>query len=237
MIKPPPIKYELAEKQQAISVGGLGAMMAIFDRLDLRKRINAAAPVFKLHLPYDEADHVLNIAFNLLGGGRGWHAAGTFGIAKNGRGVLERAGRDANSLVPGRERQTYRILDELIGAASERYRRYALTRLADLYRHHSTDADQQRLNQEIWNRLVTAAANPDTDSSATVGIYDIATNYASVGSLPSHVTKELEARLGNLPQPARFSGCLDDKQYRSASPEASRRFSCAAARSSSERRP
>ena len=35
-------------------------------QLDLRKHINEAAPVFKMHLPYDEADHVLNIAMNLL---------------------------------------------------------------------------------------------------------------------------------------------------------------------------
>ena len=26
-------------------------------------------PLFKLHLPYDETDHVLNIAMNLLAGG------------------------------------------------------------------------------------------------------------------------------------------------------------------------
>ncbi len=34
-----------------------------------RKHINQAAPVFKLYLPYHEADHVLNIAMNLLAGG------------------------------------------------------------------------------------------------------------------------------------------------------------------------
>jgi len=28
--------------------------------------INRGCPIFKFHLPYSEADHVLNIAFNLL---------------------------------------------------------------------------------------------------------------------------------------------------------------------------
>ena len=31
--------------------------------------INRICPIFKMHLPYSEADHVLNIAFNLLAGG------------------------------------------------------------------------------------------------------------------------------------------------------------------------
>jgi hypothetical protein len=69
MIRPTNAKYELAEKQQAISCGGIGMIMQLANSLDLRKLINEAAPVFKLRLPYDEADHVFNIAFNLLAGG------------------------------------------------------------------------------------------------------------------------------------------------------------------------
>jgi hypothetical protein len=69
MIGTPTIQYELAEKQQAISAGGLGAMMQLIEQFDLRKTINQAIPLFKLHLPYDEADHVFNIALNLLAGG------------------------------------------------------------------------------------------------------------------------------------------------------------------------
>jgi hypothetical protein len=69
MIRPSATKYELAEKQQAISCGGIGIIMQLIKQLDLRKHINRAAPVFKLHAPYDEADHVFNIAMNLLAGG------------------------------------------------------------------------------------------------------------------------------------------------------------------------
>lgn len=69
MIKPPSIKYELAEKQQAIAAGGIGTILELAKQLDVRGEINRAVPLLKLHLPYDEADHVLNIALNLLAGG------------------------------------------------------------------------------------------------------------------------------------------------------------------------
>lgn len=69
MITAPAVKYELAEKQQAVSAGGIGAIMELLRRLDIRKEINEAIPLLNLHLPYDEADHVFNIAVNLLAGG------------------------------------------------------------------------------------------------------------------------------------------------------------------------
>ena len=43
--------------------------MQLIKQLDPPKAINADAPVFKMHAPYDEADHVINIAMNLLAGG------------------------------------------------------------------------------------------------------------------------------------------------------------------------
>jgi len=69
MIRTPAIKYELAEKQQAVSAGGIGSIMQLIQQLDLRKNINQSIPLFKIHLPYDEADHVFNIALNLFAGG------------------------------------------------------------------------------------------------------------------------------------------------------------------------
>ncbi len=68
-IEAPSIKIELAERQQAISAGGLAVIMQLIDAIDLRKHINRAIPTFKLYMPYDEADHVFNIALNLLAGG------------------------------------------------------------------------------------------------------------------------------------------------------------------------
>lgn len=68
-IQTPPVKYQLAQRQQAIAAGGLGVLTQLVGTLDLRREINAALPLLKCHLPYDEADHVLNIALNLLAGG------------------------------------------------------------------------------------------------------------------------------------------------------------------------
>ena len=68
MIRPARTKFELSEKQQAISCGGIGLIMQVVEQLELRKHINSSAPVFQLDAPYDETDHVLNIAINLLAG-------------------------------------------------------------------------------------------------------------------------------------------------------------------------
>ena len=69
MIKPPKATYQLAEKQQAVSCGGLGMIMELVKQVGLRNQINRAVPIFKWYAPYDESDHVLNIALNLLTGG------------------------------------------------------------------------------------------------------------------------------------------------------------------------
>ena len=70
MIRPSAIRYELADKQQAIAAGGIGTLMQLVKTIDLRKEINTSIPLFKLHLPYDETDHVLNVAMNLIAGGK-----------------------------------------------------------------------------------------------------------------------------------------------------------------------
>jgi len=69
MIKPPRATYELAEKQQAVACGGIATIMELIKTVGLRRQINRAVPVLQLHVPYDEADHVFNIALNLFAGG------------------------------------------------------------------------------------------------------------------------------------------------------------------------
>ncbi len=69
MIRPATTKIELAEKQQAVTCGGLAVIIELIKTLGLRNELNRAANVLKMHLPYDEADHILNIALNLLAGG------------------------------------------------------------------------------------------------------------------------------------------------------------------------
>ena len=69
MIRPATTKLELSDKQQAITCGGLAAIMELIKTVGLRKCLNQSASTFKLYLPYDEADHIFNIALNLLAGG------------------------------------------------------------------------------------------------------------------------------------------------------------------------
>jgi hypothetical protein len=47
----------------------MGMIMELVKQVGLRKQINQAVPIFKVYAPYDETDHVLNIALNLLAGG------------------------------------------------------------------------------------------------------------------------------------------------------------------------
>lgn len=69
MIDPPTIHYELSERTQAIAAGGLGVVQQLVRQLEVAESINRGCAIFKFHLPYSEADHVLNIAYNLLAGG------------------------------------------------------------------------------------------------------------------------------------------------------------------------
>ena len=63
-----PVVYQLAEKTQAVAHGGLALIHQIALRTGLYDALNSV-PVLKLHLPYKEADHLLNIAYNFLCGG------------------------------------------------------------------------------------------------------------------------------------------------------------------------
>ena len=60
------IHFELADRTRGISHGGIGAIHAMVRQLGLIDAINGRLRVLKLHLPYYESDHVLNIAYNAL---------------------------------------------------------------------------------------------------------------------------------------------------------------------------
>ncbi len=63
------IRYELAERVRALGPGGIGAMHLLARRTGLVEAIDRRLHLLKVHLPYHESDHVLNIAYNLLAGG------------------------------------------------------------------------------------------------------------------------------------------------------------------------
>ncbi len=60
------IHYELAEKTQAIGVGGIGVVHRLAQQVGLVEAIDRHVHVLLIHLPYHESDHVLNLAYNAL---------------------------------------------------------------------------------------------------------------------------------------------------------------------------
>jgi hypothetical protein len=63
------IHYEIADRTRATANGGIGAMQLLVRKLELDQAIDHHLGLLKIHLPYHDSDHVLNIAYNLLAGG------------------------------------------------------------------------------------------------------------------------------------------------------------------------
>ena len=70
MLKASNIQYEMAERAQGMNCGGIGAMHLMVQRLGLVEDLDRSLELLKVHLPYHESDHVLNIAYNILAGGQ-----------------------------------------------------------------------------------------------------------------------------------------------------------------------
>jgi hypothetical protein len=64
------IHYELSAKTRGAAYGGVGAVHVMVQRLGLIDEIDEHLQLLKVHLPYHESDHVLNIAYNVLVGGQ-----------------------------------------------------------------------------------------------------------------------------------------------------------------------
>lgn len=62
------LKYEVADRIRALTAGGIGAIHLLAERTGLVEAIDNCLHLLKVHLPYHESDHVLNIAYNVLTG-------------------------------------------------------------------------------------------------------------------------------------------------------------------------
>jgi Transposase DDE domain group 1 len=60
------IRYEMAERSRGLAHGGIGAVHALARRVGLIDAIDDRLHLLKIHLPFHESDHVLNIAYNAL---------------------------------------------------------------------------------------------------------------------------------------------------------------------------
>jgi len=64
------IRYETAGRRRGISCGGIGALHLLARKTGLIRRLDKQVEVLKLHKPYFESDHILNIAYNQMCGGK-----------------------------------------------------------------------------------------------------------------------------------------------------------------------
>jgi hypothetical protein len=63
------IHYEMGDTIRAMNYGGLGAIHKMIKKIGLDKEIDSRLELLKVHVPYHESDHVLNLAYNTLMGG------------------------------------------------------------------------------------------------------------------------------------------------------------------------
>lgn len=64
------IQYELSARDRGLACGGIGAVHLLARRVGLIDALDRKLHLLKIHLPYHESDHVLNIAYNVLAGGQ-----------------------------------------------------------------------------------------------------------------------------------------------------------------------
>jgi len=63
------VKFEVSEKVTAVRAGGVAAAHVLARSVGLARAIDRALHLLKMHQPYHESDHVLNIAYVMMAGG------------------------------------------------------------------------------------------------------------------------------------------------------------------------
>ncbi len=69
MLRAGNIRYELAERDRAVTCGGIGAVHLLAHHVGLPQAIDRHVRMLKRHVPYFESDHVLSLAYNILADG------------------------------------------------------------------------------------------------------------------------------------------------------------------------
>jgi hypothetical protein len=64
------IHYEVDDRTNAISCAGIGAIHQMVRAIGLIEILDADLHLLKVHQPYHESDHVLNLAYNIISGGK-----------------------------------------------------------------------------------------------------------------------------------------------------------------------
>lgn len=95
------IRYECASRMHAIPCGGIGAMRRLAVRVGLIDALGTRLPILKCRRPYSEADHVMNIVYNVLCGG---HVLDDIEVRRNDAAFLDALGARTRVDCRGAER-------------------------------------------------------------------------------------------------------------------------------------
>lgn len=63
------VHFEVGANTEAMNFGGIAPVHRLVTKLGLRSAIDSDLHLLKVHLPYHESDHVLNMAYNVMCGG------------------------------------------------------------------------------------------------------------------------------------------------------------------------
>jgi hypothetical protein len=84
--------YEVAERTAAVGCGGLGVIHRLVRQIGLPQLLDSQLDILKRARPYQDSDHVLNIAYNLLCGG---HVLEDIELRRNDTAFLDLLGARA----------------------------------------------------------------------------------------------------------------------------------------------
>ena len=125
MLSPGKVHYEIGSNTDAMIYGGIGAVHRLVVKLGLAEKIDESLKLLKVHLPYHESDHVLNIAYNVLCGGtrledieRLRHSTAYMKRAGCGADPGSDDGRGLLPALPGRRRDPADGIDQRGAAAA-----------------------------------------------------------------------------------------------------------------------
>lgn len=83
------IHYDMSDRDRALGCGGIGSMHLLARKVGLIEALDRDVHLLKVHLPYHESDHVLNIAYNILAGG---HCLEDLELLRNDEAYLDALG-------------------------------------------------------------------------------------------------------------------------------------------------
>ena len=108
------IRYEMADRIRGIGCGGIGAVHLLARKIGLIGAIDQDLKLLKVHLPYHESDHVLNIAYNVICGG---DCLQDLELLRNDEGHLDAlgAGRIPDPTTAGDFCRRFESADQVIG--------------------------------------------------------------------------------------------------------------------------